>query len=65
MNDERTFVPVLIVAPTLTHGTVEEEMAQNGYFECVCGKMHSKYIGEQCSNCHQQFPREFREVHYR
>jgi hypothetical protein len=42
-----------------THGTVEEEMAQNGYFQCACGKMHGKWLGKVCERCGTDFPREF------
>jgi hypothetical protein len=44
------------IKPEPTHGTVEEEMKQNGYFECHnCGKMHGKYSGTACE-CGEPFP---------
>lgn len=43
-----------------THGTVKEEMAQNGYFACeVCEKMHMKWSGTACDNCNAPFPAAF------
>lgn len=42
-----------------THGTVEEEMAQNGWFQCECGKMHGKWSGWKCDACDRVFPEVF------
>lgn len=48
----------------MTHGTVEEEMLANCYFQCVCGKMHLYWSGKVCP-CGEPFPYEYKYVVYR